>query len=205
MPASQRLEGSRIPAGEGRWFALCSGQSLSVSLPEGPQVADLWAFRSNDPSEYLSVEHSRLLWGHLDPVPGDMLVTNHRRPMLLLTADDSGGAHDTLLPACDQARYTLLGASTEHRNCAANLAAAQRCAGIPAFQPNPFNLFENVSFDGSGRFTIEPPLAGKGASIQFDCLADAIVVLSACPQDLLPTNGADQTPRPVDIRVSRQT
>ena len=56
------------------------------------------------------MEHSRLHMGRVNPVVGDTFVTNHRRPILTLTEDTSGGVHDTLLAACDRYRYDLLGA-----------------------------------------------------------------------------------------------
>jgi uncharacterized protein YcgI (DUF1989 family) len=46
-----------------------------------------------------------------------------------------------------------------------------------------------------GRQVIAPPVSAPGDFVVLRAELDLIVVLSACPQDMAPTNGADATPR----------
>jgi uncharacterized protein len=55
------------------------------------------------------------------PKVGDGLYDNERRKMLTVTEDTTEGVHDTLIAACDAARYRELGGKEGHRNCADNL------------------------------------------------------------------------------------
>jgi uncharacterized protein YcgI (DUF1989 family) len=96
------------------------GQTITVVNTHGSQVVDTWAFNAEDMSEWMSMEHSRAYYLKLSPEVGDTLVTNLRRPILTLVEDTSGGAHDTLMAACDNPRYALLGVTEYHDNCADN-------------------------------------------------------------------------------------
>src|SRR5829696_9176566 len=48
-----------VAAGFGRAIRLSPGDHLRISLPDGPQVADMFAFVPPDLSEVLSTEHTR--------------------------------------------------------------------------------------------------------------------------------------------------
>ena len=52
-----------IPAREGRGFRVAAGQEFRVIDPEGEQVADLFCFVADDPTEFLSAEHTRVTLG----------------------------------------------------------------------------------------------------------------------------------------------
>lgn len=41
--------------------------------------------------------------------------------MFTITEDTTKGIHDTMIAACDSARYVELGGRKDHRNCADNL------------------------------------------------------------------------------------
>ncbi len=197
-----------VPAGHARALRIARGAEFRVVNPHGGQVVDAWAYIAADNGEFLSMEHSRLHLGRLVPRVGDALVSNRRRPLLTLVADTSGGRHDTLLAACDRWRYALLGAPPGHRNCADNLAQALRAAGVAGSgTPAPFNLFECVDMDSSGKVEIVASTCPPGGYVTLRAELDLVVVLSACPQDLAPTNGVGRAPRdielvaPVDARV----
>jgi uncharacterized protein len=177
-----------IPARRAVAFRLGAGQSLVIINTYGTQVVDTWAFV--DAGEWMSMEHSRLHMGRVNPVVGDTFVTNHRRPILTLTEDTSGGVHDTLLAACDRYRYELLGAS-EHDNCTDNLHAALDFA-IPC-TPSPLNLFENARPAPDGTIEIAAPISEPGSHVTLRAELDLTVVLSACPQDMAATNGPGPT------------
>jgi uncharacterized protein YcgI (DUF1989 family) len=181
-----------IPARRGVAVRVERGARVEVVNTHGQQVVDTWAFV--DAGEWMSMEHSRLHMGKLNPVAGDTLVTNRRRPILTLVEDTSGGVHDTLLAACDRERYELLGATEPHANCTENLHAALATTGLvlPA-TPSPLNLFENARPAADGTLAIAPPISTPGSFVAFRAELDAVLVFSACPQDLAPTNGPGPT------------
>ncbi|MDE2571399.1 MAG: urea carboxylase-associated family protein, partial [bacterium] len=133
---------------------------------------------------------------------GDSLVTNYRRPILAVVEDTTPGIHDTLMSACDRYRYELLGCTEYHDNCTDNLVTAMRELGetIPEV-PCPLNLFMNVPvFDGRP-LEIQPPVCKPNQYIALRAEMDLIVVFSACPQDMAPTNGAERKPSDAHFAV----
>src|SRR5687767_6988893 len=152
-----------VAARKAKAFRIPGGASVRIVNPHGTQVLDTWAFASGDPAEFMSMEHSRLHMGRLSPIVEDRFVTSRRRPILMLTEDTSGGVHDTLLAACDEHRYALLGYVGRHDNCTDNLHAALREMDIRiSHTPAPLNLFENAWPDRQGVIAIQPPVCGPG-------------------------------------------
>lgn len=195
-------KGARVPAGTGRAFRLAAGQLVELISPDGPQVADTWAFRLPDLSEFLSTEHTRSCLDRLTPRVGEAFYTNQRRPMLTIVRDTSPGCHDLLLSACDVGRYTLLGHEGYHANCVDNLKAALSGVGLaPPEVPSPVNVFEKVSIDSDGGLHIEPPPITAGEGITLRAEMDLVLVVSACPMDIVLTNGLDRCPKPIDVSV----
>lgn len=197
---SARIE---IAAGDGRAVRLARGASLRIVTPEGPQVADTWAFAADDVGEALSCEHTRSALERLIPRVGDALWSSRFRPMLTVVEDRSPGVHDLLVSACSAERYAAMGAPG-HRSCADNLGEALAGEGLalPGRQPSPFNVFERVMIGQDGRLAIQPPLAEAGDSLTLRAEMDLVVVVSACPMDLSLTNGADRRPKPIHLEVA---
>ena len=194
-----------IPAGTGKAIKLHAGQHASIGLPEGPQVADMFAFALPELDEVLSTAHTRSCALNLCPKPGNAFYSNQRRAMLTLLNDTSPGVHDLLLSACDQARYTLLGHPDSHANCHDNVLGALKEGGwtLPtgASVPNPVNLFEHVAIAPDGSVEIRAPLAKKGDAVTLRAEIDLVLVISACPMDIMPTNGNDLKPKPVSFEI----
>ena len=185
-----------LPARAGRAIRLDAGEALRVVNTHGSQVVDTWAFNAADLNEFLSMPHLRANLGGLFPKVGAALVTNQRRPILTLEADSSPGIHDTLIAACDRFRYEQLGAAPGHASCADNLYAALAAIGLtPPTCPSPLNLWMNIPVDADGAIAWLPPVSKPGDHVVLRAAMDCVVVLSACPQDMLPINGADQIPR----------
>ena len=177
-----------IPARQAVTVRVRAGRRVEVINTHGSQVVDTWAFV--DEREWMSMEHSRLHMGRINPAVGDTLVTNHRRAILTFVEDTAGGVHDTLLAACDRYRYELLGAPG-HDNCTDNLHAV---LGLTVgCTPSPLNLFENARPAAGGTIEIAPPVSTPGSFVALRVERDALLVLSACPQDLAPTNGPGPT------------
>ncbi|AXG14526.1 DUF1989 domain-containing protein [Intrasporangium calvum] len=189
-----------IPAGQGRAFRLAAGQRLRVATTKGGQVVDTWALALPHLDESMSMEHTRARLLAVSPRVGDDLYSDRRRPIMRLVEDTSPGVHDTLIAACDQTRYTQLGHQGSHRNCADNFRAALTELGYAAPPvPGPLNVFMNIPIAEDGTLSFEPSPARPGDAVTFEAVHDLVVVLSACPQDLVPINGAAM--RPTDIGV----
>jgi uncharacterized protein YcgI (DUF1989 family) len=190
----------RVPGGEGRAAVVREGQFFRVVDVNGGQVGDLFAFTVADPGEFASAEHTRVAIGKLFPRPGDPVLTNRRRPILLAAEDTSPGRHDMLYAACDPARYALLGAAAAHRSCAGNLREALRSQGIDvATVPQPLNVFMDVRAEPDGTLVSRPASSRPGDYIAFRAAQDCLVVLSACPMDLAPISSGGITPLELQV------
>jgi uncharacterized protein YcgI (DUF1989 family) len=170
-----------IPPRSGTAFRLGEGELLTVTDPEGMQVADLLAFNAADLEEVISsgrtldyAETIRLTTGHA-------LYSNRSRPMLTIVAD-TVGVHDFLLTPCSVETFRhFYPDQPEHRGCFGNLAAALEPYGVtPDAIPTAFNCFMNVPVAPDGRLTVEPPLSKAGDHIVFRAEMDLIVGLTAC-------------------------
>jgi uncharacterized protein len=184
-----------IPARRGKAAFVARGQSVSVINTHGEQVVDTWAFSRAGLTEFMSMEHSRAAMQRLIPAVGDALLTNHRRPILTLLEDTSGGIHDTLMAACDVYRYQGLGCADYHDNCTDNLAQGMRDIGLVSPEtPSPLNLFMNIPWTAAGRLSFEPPVSTPGSYVVLRAEMDLVIAFSACPQDILPINGRGRQP-----------
>ena len=189
-----------VPAREGRAVRLPRGGVLAVGNPFGTQVGDLWAFVDWDPHEALSMEHLRPSLRRMTPRVGDALPTNRRRPILTLLEDTSPGVHDTLVASCDVHRYRQLGHEGPHDNCTDNLRLALSALGLaPGHVPCPLNLWMNTPAAEDGSMRWLPPVSRPGDRVVLRAELDAVVVVSACPMDLLPINGEAAVIRPLTL------
>jgi uncharacterized protein YcgI (DUF1989 family) len=168
--------------------------------------------------EYMSMCHCRASLLKVTPAVGDVLVSQKRAPMVKLIEDTSPGVHDTLIAACDRWRYSELGVEGYHESCTDNFWDAvhalstsgslsqEEQESLKALQsklggkvPDPFNLFMNIPItqDGEGAkrgVSFEAPVTKEGDYVVLEALRDVVVVMSACPQDVLTINGKN----PVD-------
>lgn len=196
-----------IPARGGKAAFVEAGQRVWVINTHGQQVVDTWAFRRDELTEFMSMEHSRTFLSRIMARVGDRMVTNHRRPILTLVEDttvegDSAGIHDTLLAACDRYRYELLGCEGYHDNCTDNLAAALAELGLtPPETPSPWNLFMNIPVASDGTVSFQTPVSRPGDSVTLRAEMDCVVAFSACPQDIVPINGVDCIPTEAHFQI----
>lgn len=193
---------NRVEARRGTALPLKCGQVIRVINTYGEQVVDTWAFASGDLRECMSMEHTRAWLSHIMPKVGDILITNHRRPILTLIADISPGVHDTLIAACDRYRYELLGCKDYHDNCSDNLMAAMAELSLkPAEIPAPLNLFMNIPVSDGDKLSFNPPVSRPGDYVDLRAEMDCIVAFSACPQDIVPINGVACKPQAFEYAV----
>ena len=131
---------------------LGTGDRLRIVNTYGSQVVDLWAMAADDVLESMSMPHSRNPWYRLAPRPGDVLVTNLRRPILRLLEDSSPGVHDTLIP---RATRRATGSSARRPitgRAPTTSTRALRAIGVepPRAVPNAVNLWMNVVLQSNG-------------------------------------------------------
>ncbi|MFV0931940.1 DUF1989 domain-containing protein [Pseudomonas jessenii] len=190
---------TRLPARRGVAIRLKQGQSIKLINTHGKQVVDTWAFNPADLAEAMSMEHSRAFWLKLNPSEGDSFLTNKRQKILTLTEDTTPGVHDTLVAACDPTRYVQLGVVGHHDSCNENLFSALENLGLKVHEtPSPLNLFMNVPVHQDGCIEFAAPVSEPGQYVCLKAEMDAIVVLSACPQDITAVNGM----QPQDVHYS---
>lgn len=193
-----------IEGGKGKAIALATGEAVRLVNTPGTQVVDTWAVMMDDPTEMMSVEHTRRMTGHLHPVVGDIFVSNRRTPMLRLEEDETEATHDTIVACCDRWLYRHLDAPEGHANCHDNFLAALGEIGIAAERvPNPLNLWMNVPVDGNSVGLTEP-ISKAGDYVVMRALAPLALVFSACPMDIVPINGPDLSPKDVHATILKE-
>jgi uncharacterized protein YcgI (DUF1989 family) len=191
-----------VPARQGKAAYVKAGAAITIINTFGTQVVDTWCFLRDDLTEFMSMEHQRSVSQSVFPYVGAPLYSNRRRPILTLEEDTSPGRHDTLLAACDVYRYQMLGCTEYHDNCTDNLAAAMTEIGLVAPEtPSPLNLWMNIPFTSDGATEFCPPLSKPEDFVRLRAHHDVIVVMSTCPQDMVPINGADMIVQPVHYHV----
>ena len=189
-----------IPAKSARAVQLAKGDVVRIVNTEGHQVVDTWAFTAADPSECLSMEHSRSATYRILFRPGDTLVTNRFRPILTILADTSPGIHDTLHAACSAESNVFYGAPTTHPNCQDNLRGAMNERGVELARiPCPWNLYEHAPVDRDGKLSDEPAAAKAGDYVELRAEMDLVLVCSACPSTVGNISGGLPRGAAIDI------
>jgi len=189
-----------VPPREGRAVRVPRGQRFRVVDLEGHQCGDLFAYVADDVREYASAEHTRVHVDRLFPRPGEDFVTNRRRPILHFEADDTPGVHDMLIAACDPPRFTGLGVEGWHASCQENLQRAMAGLGHDDVEiPQPINLFTNIGLGPDRELVWGPALTRPGDAVTLRAELDAIVVLSACPQDIVVINECRPGPLALEL------
>ncbi|KAK5118811.1 hypothetical protein LTR62_000020 [Meristemomyces frigidus] len=195
---------SKTPVGAAGMAAI-TGSGYSSSLYAGYQAWNSTNAADVPPMEFMSMPHSRAASLHLRPQINDVLVSNVREPMLTLVEDTSPGIHDTLMAACDPYRYKGLGVENwgQHGSCAENLVLALKelneRAGLKGAKgvgadvtinsvPAPLNLFMNIPWTDEGDLAFKAPKGKAEDYVRFKAERDVVVVMSACPQDVLEIN-----------------
>ncbi|CVK85092.1 uncharacterized protein FMAN_02006 [Fusarium mangiferae] len=193
----------QLPARQGLALPLKQGQSLQVINTHGKQVIDFWAFNPKDDREYLSMSHTRAMLSSISLRKGSKLYSSRRKSILTLVDDTTPGIHDLLFPACHAERYRQLGAVGYHDSCHDNMHKALK--EFPDIKvrddwvPDPLNLFMNVAVDHHGGIDIRAPTSDKGQYVILRAEADLVVIMSACPQDMVNVNG--EGPADCEYRV----
>jgi uncharacterized protein YcgI (DUF1989 family) len=74
--------------------------------------------------------------------------------------------------------------------------------GCPVSEtPSPLNLWMNIPFQSDGRTEFCPPLSKPGDLVRLRAHHNVIVVMSTCPQDMVPINGEEMIVKEVHYHV----
>ena len=172
-----------IPGGEARAIYAYQGQLLSVVDLFGRQPATLFAIVKDDLREFLSPHHTRVFSNSFLLKLGMRLVTNRRRPIMVL-GKDPVGTHDLLWPASD-ARYLSSHGHTKATGCTENAQNAFKELGISLPKlPDPVNLFLNIELDNEGNLTPKKLQSSAGGHVLFRVLIDCICVVSSAQKNI---------------------
>lgn len=191
-----------VRASHGAAFQIQTGDQAIVRNLHGTQVVDTWALSLDDPTEYSAMEHSRSANNNIFFDCGQQLMSIRRRPMLTMIADTTPGRHDTLLCPCNSEIYHELGCAPGHRSCTDNFHEAIAAHGLKlAFTPASLNLFMNVPVAADGSVDRLPPRSKPGDHVILRAEMPLLLVVSACPQDVTPINGAEATPQDIEIEI----
>src|SRR5882672_10396715 len=129
-----------VAAGEACSIDARQGQLLKISAAGDGAVASLYGFAARDPEIFLSVHHTRVFSNSYVLTLGMRLVTNRRRPMMVL-GKDSVGMHDLLLPASSSAYLTARGYAGQTGTAEAVRMEMSRLEIRAPKLPDPVNLF----------------------------------------------------------------
>ena len=174
------------------------GQLLTVTDVEGRQPAALFAITLADPREFLSPHHTRVFSNSFMLRLGMRLVTNRRRPILVL-GKDTVDSNDLLFPAVDRG-YLARHGHRERNGSVENAVRAFVDAGVePPKLPDPVNLFLNVGLEADGSLTPGPLRSRAGDHVTFRVVIDATFVVATTARDVGHWNEGPSTP--LEVRV----
>lgn len=181
----QRL---RVAKGTAGAIDVRQGQLLKVMAHETGATAALFGFVKDDPSIFLSVHHTRVFNNSYLLGLGMRLVTNRRRPLMVL-GKDTVGSHDMLMPASTTAYLRARGMGDQSGSVEAVREQLANRALNPSRLPDPVNLFMNVQVHQDGRLEPRPNAVAAGDHAIFRVLRDCVFIVSACATGI---DGNDQ-------------
>lgn len=168
------------------------GQLMTIVDVEGGRPVQLYAYTDADLGEFLSPHHTRVFTNSYRLTQGMRMVTNRRRPLMVL-GKDTGRKHDLLMPASTD--RTLVGGGGAREQFRAAIAAQ----GLnPIKVPDPINLFLDVDIGTDGGITPRDLQHAAGTYITCRVLIDCKLFVGACASDL----PIAQKNGPVRVRVT---
>ena len=174
------------------------GQLLTVTDVEGRQPAALFGVTLDDPRVFLSPHHTRVFSNSFMLRLGMRLVTNRRRPILVL-GKDTVDTNDLLLPAVD-GDYLARHGHPGRVGTVENAARAFADSGIePPKLPDPVNLFLNVGLETDGSIVPGPLRSRAGDHVTFRVVIDATFVVATIAKDVGHWDDGPSTP--LGVRV----
>jgi uncharacterized protein len=178
LPAEHALT---VAGGAVEAFPVAAGQLLTITDLEGGQPAALFGVSVADSRHFVSPHHTRVFSNSFLFRLGMRVVTNRRRPAMVL-GRDSVGTHDLLMPvteAGDGSLYT--GAADRFRDKVRAAFAHSRVDLVKV--PDPINLFLDVAVGDDGSLAPRGVGSQPGGAVTFRVVMDLIVAIAAPQPD----------------------
>lgn len=191
LPAENELI---VPHGTVGFVPVRQGQLMTITDIEGGRPVQLYAYTEADNGEFLSPHHTRVFSNSYRLNQGMRMVTNRRRPLMVL-GKDSGKAHDLLMPASTDVTLGGPGGALEQFR-----AAIAECGLKPVKVPDPINIFLDVEIATDGSITPRDLRHPAGTYITCRVLIDCTLFVGACASDL----PIAQKSGPVSVRIANQ-
>jgi uncharacterized protein len=170
-----------VAGGAVETFPVAAGQLLTVSDIAGGQPAALFAVAVADVKHFVSPHHTRVFSNSFMLRLGMRVVTNRRRPAMVL-GRDGVCTHDLMMPiteAGDGRAYP--GAADRFRDKIRAAFARSRVDLVKV--PDPINLFLDVAVDDDGSLTPRGVGSKPGGAVTFRVVMDLIVAIAAPQPD----------------------
>lgn len=186
-----------VPPGHPWAAVIAKGQVLRIVDLKGRQGVDFLCYNAAHPEERYHAPNTLKAAGTLSLGPGHVLYSDEARPIFTLTADSCGG-HDTIGGCCSAPSNRMLYGVDDCPGCRENFLAALADFGLGRkdIVPN-VNFFCNVPVGPGGELAERTFVDGKslaGDYVDLRAEMDALAVISNCPQQNNPCNGAGPTP-----------
>ncbi len=176
-----------------------AGQLLTVMDSEGDRAAQLFAFTDAEPSEFLSPHHTRVFSNSYRLTLGMRLVTNRRRPIMVL-GRDGGSLHDLLMPGSTRESLSAAGLCEEAGSVELlDDVLRHHDLEVPK-RPDPVNLFLDVAVEQSGALVPRSAPSRAGRAVTCRVLIDAQIIVAAAANDLGVAGGRG----PLSVRIHNQ-
>jgi len=162
-------------------FPVAQGQLMTILDTDGGQPASLFGVSAADQSHFLSPHHTRVFSNSFILRLGMRIVTNRRRPAMVL-GRDTGGAHDLLMPISEAGDCTAYPGATDRFKDKVRSAFA-KCRIDLVRIPDPINLFLNVAVGGDGKLAPLGVASKAGSLAMFRVVMDLVIAIAAPAAD----------------------
>jgi hypothetical protein len=189
-----------IPARSGKAFEVRKGQILRITETEGKQVADVNAWNRHDYRERMDVISSMFMGRNFRKM--DTVHSNRYNLMFTVISDKVGvnffGTH--CAPLMYERLYQGHPSLQGHANCFDILTESVKPFGLTRDDIHDcYNVFMRVDVEEDGNLVIRAPASERGDFVEWRAEMDCLLVISACPGDIAPTN--DYQPKALGIMV----
>ena len=189
-----------VPGGAARGLEVAAGQLLAIRDEEGGQPAGLFAVTTASPALFLSPHHTRVFSNSFMLRLGMRLVTNKRRPVMVLGVSAEHLRHDLLMPMTEASVNGETGGADRVREKVRD--AFGQIGAAPERIADPVNLFLDVGVGGDGGLTPRGASSRAGDAVVFRAVADLAVVVATPYAD--PRLWSRPSPGPLAVRVRNE-
>ncbi len=176
---AQPRRSTTVAPGTAGAIDVLQGQLLKITALGSGAVASLYGFVQGDPDVFLSVHHTRVFSNSYVLSAGMRLVTNRRRPLMVL-GKDTVKTHDLLMPASTTAYLESVGHAGQKGCEEAVRSEMARLQIAPPRMPDPVNLFMHLQLHQDGCLEPLPNKVKAGDHVTFRVLRDTTFIVAAC-------------------------